>query len=281
VSNGGQTSLGGFRTLLAAHAGDAAPTTRARIDRGPMGKGGSQARRWECYDRLTYAVKHSNNPQITGGATHLLATEFVAARVGAAMGVPVFPVILVEVAPELVAGVKYEGTDIELAPGRAFGSFIRPDADLVDTDTAPPQWKQAAANRNRAASVCVFHAVLKLGDAPQFVVRTGEPYEFWSIDHGHFISGGGPWTAALTTEPDMTDVPTNHFPDLNLTADELRAAAQPAARLSDEQLAALVAPMPGEWCPSADLRARCVQFIARRRDKIAELLGIDSEEEPA
>jgi hypothetical protein len=204
-----------------------------------MGKGGSQARRWDCYDRATYSVKHPNNPQVTGGVTNLLATEFVAARVGVAMGVPVFPMMIVDVAPELVAGVTYEGSDVEVAPGRAFGSFIRPDADLVDSDTAPPQWRDAASNRDRAASVCVFHALLKLGDSPQFVVRTVEPYEFWSIDHGHFMSGGGPWTAALTTEPELTDIATSHFPDLDLTADDLRAAAEPAVRITDDQLAGI------------------------------------------
>jgi hypothetical protein len=155
VSNGGQTSLVGFRALLTAHAGDAAPTTRARLDRGAMGKGGSQARRWECYDRSTYAVKHSNNPQVTAGATHLLATEFVAARVGAAMGAPVFPMIIVEVAPELVENVKYDGNDVELAPGRAFGSYIRPEADIVDADAAPHSGARlhpTASARHRSAS---------------------------------------------------------------------------------------------------------------------------------
>jgi hypothetical protein len=137
-------------------------------------------------------------PQVTvDGATHLLSTEFVAARVGDAIGAPVFPMAVAEVAPELVAGLRYQRDDEEIAPGRAFGSFIRPDDDLVDADAAPPQWRQAPTNRARAASVCVLHALLKLGDSLQFVVRTVEPYEFWSIDNGYFISGGAPWSAAL------------------------------------------------------------------------------------
>jgi hypothetical protein len=118
-----------------------------------------------------------------------------------------------------------------------------------------------------------------VGDSPQFVVRTVEPYEFWSIDHGYFISGGTAWTPGLTTEPELSDIPTATFPEFDLTAEDLQEAAQPVLALSDEQLAALIAPLPAEWCTSADLRAPCAQFIARRRDKIAELLGVDSEEE--
>lgn len=263
---------------MAAQAGEAAPATRARIDRGAMGKGGSQARRWQCFDGSTYAVKHANNPQVTGGATHLLATEFVAARVGEAMGAPVFPTAIVEIAPELVEGLTYDGSADELAPGRAFGSRIRPEGDVVDADVAPPQWRTTKANRSRAAAICVFHALLTLGDSPQFVVRTVAPYQFWSIDHGFFISGAGSWPGDLGDQTDVADIATGIFPEFSLTNDDLRAAAQSLFALSDEALAALIAPLPAEWCSSANLRARCLKFVANRRDKISEFLGVDSEE---
>lgn len=246
-----------------------------------MGKGGSQARRWECFDDSTYAVKHANNPQVTGGVTQLLATEFVAARVGAAMGAPVFPMAIVEIAPELVGGLTYDGSADELAPGRAFGSRIRPDVTLVDADVAPPQWRKVEANRSRAAAICVFHALLTLGDSPQFVVRNVEPYEFWSIDHGHFISGGGPWPGDLGDQTDVADIATGVFPEFSLTTEDLQAAAQPLLALSDEDIAALIAPLPAEWCPSANLRARCLKLVVDRRDKIREFLGVDSAGESA
>jgi hypothetical protein len=243
-----------------------------------MGRGSSQSRRWACFDGNTYAVKHMNNPQVTGGATHLLATEFVASRVGAAMGAPVFPMAVVEVAPELVSGVSYDGTTDELAPGRSFGSFIRGEGDVVDADVAPPQWRTTATNRPRAAAVCILHTLLILGDSPQFVVRTDDPYEFWSIDHGFFISGGAAWPPNLAEQPELTQIETGAFADLNLTDDELRAAAEPLVALSDEALAALIAPLPPEWGPTANLRARCLKFVIDRRNQIGDVLGINSEE---
>jgi hypothetical protein len=274
----GRKSVGGCGTLLSARAGEVAPGTRARLDRGPMGRGSSQSRRWACFDDNTYAVKHMNNPQVTQGATHLLATEFVAARVGGAMGAPVFPMAIVEVAPELVSGVTYEGRPEEQAPGRSFGSFIRAEEDVVDADVAPPQWRTTTSNRQRAAAVCIIHTLLILGDSPQFVVRTEDPYEFWSIDHGFFISGGGAWPPDLGDQPELTAIETGAFADLNLTDNELRTAAEPLVALSDEALPALIAPLPSEWCPSANLRARCLKFVIDRRSQIRDVLGIDSEE---
>jgi hypothetical protein len=241
-----------------------------------MGKGGSQARRWECADGATYAVKHPNNPQVTGGATHLLATEFVVARVGEAMGAPVLPMAVVEVVPELVDGVTYDGGATPIAPGRAFGSQIRAEEDVVDADLAPPNWRTSEANRPRAASLCLLHALLTIGDSPQFVVRAAEPYEFWSIDHGFFISGGGAWPPDLSDQTDVTDIPTTVFPELALTTEDLRLAAEPLVSLTDEELADLIAPLPTEWEPTANLRSRCLKFVANRRDKVAEFLGIDS-----
>ena len=86
-----------------------------------MGKGGSEARRWECADNNDYVVKHGNNPQTTS-APQLLATEFVVARVGAAMGAPVFPCAIVEVVPELVDGLEYKGLPgVQLQAGRSSG----------------------------------------------------------------------------------------------------------------------------------------------------------------
>jgi hypothetical protein len=195
------------------------------------------------------------------------------------MGAPVFPMAVVEVAPELVSGVTYQGSPDELAAGRNFGSFIRAEDDVVDADVAPPQWRTATTNRPRAAAVCILHALLTLGDSAQFVVRTDDPYEFWSIDHGFFITGGGgPWPPDLSEQPELTAIETGTFAELNLTESELRAAAQPLVTLSDEALAVLIAPLPSEWGPTANLRARCLKFVIDRRNQIRDVLGINSEE---
>ena len=265
-----------YSALLKAHAGEDPPTTRARVDRDWMGKGGSDARRWSCTDDFDYAVKHPNNPQTVGGARQLLATEFVVARGGLAMGAPVFPCAVVDIAPELVDGVHYKSRpDLEIQPGRAFGSQIRTQDDLVDADVAPPDWRTSSANRTRAASICVLHALMVLGDSPQFVVRKTSPFEFWSIDHGYFISGGSEWPQDLGDRVDLTDIPTTAFPDFNLTPEEIQLAALPLLQLSDDQLARLIAPLPAEWAP-ASRRTACLKFVALRRDRVKALVGVDS-----
>lgn len=239
-----------------------------------MGKGGSEPRRWRCVDGHDYSVKHPNNPQ-TDSAPQLLATEFVVARIGLAMGAPVFPCAIVDVSPELVLGLEYRSIPGRaVQPGRAFGSQIR-GAGVMDAEVAPPQWKKAKENRSRAAAVCVLHALFILGDSPQFVVRRSKPYEFWSIDHGYFIAGGGPWPPGLGANATVSDIPTGLFPELKLKAEDLRAAAIPLLQLSDDQLARLIAPIPAEWLPQAS-RAECLQFVAERRERIGTLIAVDS-----
>jgi hypothetical protein len=264
--------------LLKQFAGEEPPTTRARFDKDWMGGGGSQPRRWGCTDDFDYSVKHPNNPQ-TAGATHLLATEFVVTRVGLAMGAPVFQCAVVDVSPEMVRGIEYQGQpSVEIAPGRAFGSRIRREDDVVDAGVAPPEWKTSAPNRSRAAGICLLHALFVLGDSFQSVIRKTEPYEVWSIDHGYFISGGGPWPADLGAREDVPDVSTALFPEMNLTTEEIRTAALPLLQLSDEQLARCIAPLPAEWVPSADLRGACLQFVCLRKARIRDLIGVDSSE---
>jgi hypothetical protein len=192
------------------------------------------------------------------------------------MGAPVFPCSVVDVSPELVDGVRYRGRpDVEISPGRAFGSQIRADDDLVDADVAPADWRTSDVNRTRAASTCVLHALLILGDSPQFVVRKTSPFDFWSIDHGYFISGGSEWPEDLGDRVELADIPSTTFPEFALTADEIRQAALPLLQLSDDQLAGLIAPLPAEWA-SASLRAACLKFVALRRERIRQLVDVNS-----
>jgi hypothetical protein len=267
-----------YSALLKQASAEQPPTVRAMVDRGRMGKGGSEARRWRCSDAGHYAVKHPNNAQVVG-TPQLLATEYVVARVGAAMGAPVFPCAVVDVAPELVAGVTYENQPgVEIQPGRAFGSQIRGEAGYADADVAPVTWRKSETNRSRVAAVCVLHSLFILGDSAQFVVRTAAPYHVWSIDHGHFMAGGGPWPADLGSQTDVSDIPTALFPELSLTSGDLKKAVIPLVQLSDQKLANLIAPMPAEWLPSAAARAACLEFVAKRRDKLAAIAGVDSGE---
>jgi hypothetical protein len=263
-----------YRALIAVEVGHQPVTVRARVDRDWMGGGGSQPRRWTCSDGEDYSVKHPNNPQVAG-TPQLLATEYVVARVGAGMSAPVFPCAIVDVAPELVMGIEYRGQPgVEVAAGRAFGSFIRSEGDVVDAGVAPPGWRSGEVNRPRAAAICVLHALFILGDSPQYVVRAEAPFEVWSIDHGHFIGNGSPWAFAAT--PPLTNIETTLFPELALTPDDVAQAALPLVQLTDEQLARAIAGVPAEWLADVDLRGGCLKFLVERRDQIRILTGLDS-----
>lgn len=257
------------KALLTAAAGTAATNARATRDMDWMGKGGSQARRWNCSGD-EYSVKHPNNPQVVqGSAVHLLATEMVVALLARMIAAPVPNVAVVDVSPELVDGLVYQGNATAVEPGRAFGSAVV--ASGVDQDGADPAWRTSAENRPRFAAIAVLHLVFTVGDGPQFVYELADPHHVWSIDHGFFMGNNGTWTSGMATDT-AVDLAAHGFADLGLTDAELRTAALPLFQLDDSALAACVAPVPAEWVPEADLRAACLCRLAGRRETLVGLL---------
>lgn len=256
------------KALLTGAIGASVTATQATQDQGWMGKGGSQARRWRCSGGDEYAVKHLNNPQVTGGATHLLATEVVVALLARVIGAPVPPAAVVDVAPELVDGLTYQGTTTALQAGRSFGSEIVGHG--VDQDGADPAWRNSQENRPRFAAIAVLHLVFTIGDGPQFVYELADPHPVWSIDHGYFM-GNGAWTAAMAMDT-AVDIAAHGFADLGFSEAELRTAALPLFQLDGAALAGCVAPVPAEWVPDVDVRAACLCRLAGRREALEGLL---------
>ena len=62
-------------------------------------RGGAQSHLMRCEDENYYVVKFQNNPQ----GTRILANELLGTRLAARIGLPVAPVAVVEVRPEMIA----------------------------------------------------------------------------------------------------------------------------------------------------------------------------------
>ena len=86
-------------------------------------RGGAQSHLFRCRDGAYYVVKFQNNPQ----HLRILANEMLATRLAARLGLPVPPVTVVEVSPELVENtadlvMQFATGRVACKPGRQFGS---------------------------------------------------------------------------------------------------------------------------------------------------------------
>jgi hypothetical protein len=160
-------------------------------------RGGSQAHLLRASDNGFYVVKFQNNPQ----DIRILANEYLATRLGQALGLPMPEVRIIEVSVWLIQNspdLKIDlGTkSVPCASGLQFGSrYIADPLETAVFDYLPETMLNRIANRQDFARVLVFDKWSGNSDGRQavFVKQSQERrYRAAFIDQG-FCFNAGDW----------------------------------------------------------------------------------------
>ena len=208
-----------------------------------------------CSDGNEYVVKGNK-----GGLGRANSNDQMVGRLATAMGAPVPPVTIVQVAPDLTQNQP----DLhDLPPGLAHGSRYMPDSSNVKQGIA---FQNVPENRPRFAALAVMYGWATASDH-QFFYQDGTSFVL-SFDHGHFFPGGPNWTiqnlqGAAAAAPDATIVN-----GCQLQLDELTEAKTRLGAVTNATIAAAVASPPAAWGMLPDERVEMALFLERRRDQL-------------
>jgi hypothetical protein len=215
----------------------------------------------ECADHKEYVLKglqpnHGNPAQLA----RAIVTEAVVARVAVSLGAPVPAAILVELGSELV---QAEPQLQHMAPGACHAT------ELCLNCTERESIGHVAENRQAFARLAVLYGLFVAADH-QMIYDVDPPYAVHSVDHGLFI--GDTWTIAtlLTLPPPAIDAVISSA--CSFSADELGAAGNHLAAITDEAIASAVAAPPDAWGIAQVERLALAAKLAERRDMLSELL---------
>lgn len=243
---------GEWTVLLAAASGAQPPVTRAQ----------TFLKAWEsfsrpaavsCDDGHTYIVK--GRP----GIERAMTTEQVVGRLAMYVDAPVPAVMLVQVT-DLMA---IEPQMAIFAPRLAHGSR---DAGEPCSERMGLQHGFATENRSRFAALCILYSWCAAADH-QVIYGNALPNLVYSVDHGHFFSGGPAWTVA-TLQAGPVAVQDVYFAPLNFTEAELRDARRRLVAITAGQIATAVAAPPDEWGLTLQDRIVLAEYLLRRKNQL-------------
>ena len=208
-----------------------------------------------CSDGHMYVIKGSN-------AGRQAVNDCVAAKLAALIGAPVPPSVLVTIPEELRQATPEMA---HLAPGKAHASRIMEAC----TEREAFAYCNDGDNRRRFSSIAIFYGWLLASDR-QFIYGKAKPNTVYSVDHGHFFSGGPDWNVAGLVSAPAAIADTETIAGCSLIPDELRVACVPLQAVTAEQIAAIVAAVPNGWAISFDERVALCEYLERRRAELVK-----------
>lgn len=239
----------------------------------PM-KGGAQSHLMRADDGHYYVVKFVNNPQ----HPRVLANEWLGARLGRALGLPVPEPALIEVPPRLVDAspgliLRVAGSLVPCASGLQFGSRLAsPDPHAPIYDYLPEPGLELVANLGDFAGMLVFdkwtcncngRQVVYCRPAPRQRLRVS------MVDQG-FCFNAGSW--------DFPDSPLRGVycrDRVYASISGWRSFEPWLSRVEAFEPDALYAAgeeLPPEWYGGWDALERLLEQLLRRRQRVRDLI---------
>jgi hypothetical protein len=238
-------------------------------------RGGAQAHLLAGSDGEYWVTKFQNNPQ----SIRVLANELFATRLGAALGLPMphvevieVPQALVEKTPELT--IHLGDRTIPCGYGRQFGSryVCDPTRDVV-FDYLPDALLQNVSNLQDFARVLVLDKWAANADGRQAVFssyRAQNRFKATFIDQGYCFNA---------EEWDFPDSPLRgiysqkHLYALVRGWETFEPALTRAEEMDIETIAQIAAEIPAEWYEhDSDGLNRLIDGLFRRRSRICDLI---------
>lgn len=217
-------------------------------------------------DRNRYWAKWPGNPH----GNMSLAHEWVVARLGAQLGAPVAPGVLLFVDEELLGDTYVDGD--RLPGGVWFGSRLVSGVESQVLDNA-----RRDGNPDRIPRFLALWA-LCLGCDAQFMYAKADDDQIWSIDHGlWFGSHEGDWTEQWLLEciASSWDLPDWHGSRAVRDA-AYQEAAEAVEGITSADLGEIVGNVPVEWgIPDQSLEA-LASFVHGRREAVADQLRVQA-----
>lgn len=187
-----------------------------------------------------------------------LTAEQVVGRLGAILSTPTPTVAYVELPAALVS---IEPQLAHLAPGLVHGSLRILARCKPKEGVLSPGSQQ---NREAFGRLGVLYGWMAAGDHQ--LIRTDPGDDVFSVDHGHFFSGGPGWSATTLAIPG-TAVPDVAFADCD--PDVRNQTLERARAVTDKQLAAIVgASSPSWWGVPVDDLIALGKYLSARRDTL-------------
>jgi hypothetical protein len=239
-------------------------------------RGGAQSHLMRCEDENYYVVKFQNNPQ----GTRILANELLGTRLAARIGLPVAPLAVVEVRPEMIAlteelTMQLGRGRVPCAPGLEFGSqYPGSPATTVVYDFLPDEQLRDTENVSDFAGMLAFDKWTCNTNGRQAIflrLPGAERYRAVMIDQG-FCFNAAEW----------------NFPDSPLRGIYARSRvyngvrgwdafepwiARIEQRINEEVLDEISREIPPEWYNfDQDALYRLLEQLLRRRKLVRQLI---------
>lgn len=181
-------------------------------------------------------------------------------QIGAAVGVPVLihvPQSLIDMNPSLQEPYSFR-------PGTAHGSVRLPDC----TDRGNFGQFESPENRFRSAMLAVLYGLLGCFADHQVIYEKQPPNRVYSVDHGHFFSGGPLWTTDTLRDTPLVEVDATITQQCGLTEQDIMTARCSLQALQNKHIAYAIAMPPDEWQFPITERGEMAYYIANRRDQL-------------
>ncbi|MDR3589394.1 MAG: hypothetical protein P4N41_07000 [Negativicutes bacterium] len=221
-------------------------------------------------DRKVYVVKLQNN--ILG--PKVLVSELLAARLGELIGLCFPPAGVIEISAELIESDRHL-REMGVTPGRHFASRYLNRSRYVTRSSL-----KKAVNTAEMAGVVLFDHMFHNSDrttnGKNLLLRPEEGgLKLYAIDNSHLFKSGR-WTLESLKKLGGVIRPYYRFAYGRLLKDHLMPEdflpyIEKITQISDSQIAAIVAEIPGEWLPDEDEREELVRFACRRRDMAPDI----------
>lgn len=239
-------------------------------------RGGAQAHLMRASDGGFYVVKFANNPQ----HIRVLANEYLAARIGQRLALPMPRVEVIEVSTWLVEhtpDLRFEYTDRSELCSSGLQLASRYAADIENDfvcEWLPESMFPRVRNGSDFATILVLDKWTCNADGRQAIFSkraTSTRYDVTFVDQGYCFNAGE-WNF-----PDLALQGVycrNHVYQHVTSWDSFEPALTCAEELDINDLWGCAADLPPEWCePDPDDLPRLIDDLCRRRSKIRDLIA--------
>jgi hypothetical protein len=239
-------------------------------------RGGAQAHLMRGDDGHFYVVKFQNNPQ----HRRVLANEFLASRLAAAIGLPVPPAGIIEVGPWLVANtpeltIQLATRSVPCQPGLQFGSqyVVDPLAEAAQVfDFLPETVRGQVRNMEAFAGVLAFDKWTGNANGRQatFWKRARErKYTVAFIDQGYCFNAGE-WSFV---DAPLRGVYARNFVYTGITGwNSFEPWLSRIEGIGESVIWPIADAIPNEWYGDRDDLQRLIEQLYRRRTTVRLLI---------
>lgn len=191
----------------------------------------------------------------------MLFNDHLIARLGGLLGAPVPAVELIEISQALIDLNADVGAMGHLKPCVAHGSRMFPNVtDRIDG----MDHIDKGDNRRRFAKLAVLSGWIKSSDR-QFIYDAADPFQVYSVDHGHWFPDGPNWTTAHLQSAAPAELDQQIVSNCALKPAEIADACDNLSAITVEMIAHALAIAPDEWGVTMAERVAVAEYLESRR----------------